>query len=78
MFRKFKIRFADRTLLTFAGRGSITLPNLTLNSVPQVPNLTCNLVSIRKLTRDFNRVIMVYLYLEFQDLHSGRTIGKLR
>ena len=52
---------------------------LTLNLVLLVPNLTCNLLSISKLTKDLKCVTKFYSnYYEFQDLESGRMIGNAR
>ena len=54
-------------------------PNRTLHSVLHVPNLSCNLVSISKLTRDLQCVVKFFpSYCEFQDLHLGRMIGSAK
>ena len=54
-------------------------PNITLHSVLHVPNLSCNLVSISKLTRDLQCVAkFIPSYCEFQDLHTGRMIGNAK
>ena len=61
-----KIRIADGSLSSVAGKGNIKLSNMTLFSVLHVPNLTCNLVSISKLTNDLNCVAKYYpSYCEF-------------
>ena len=74
-----KIRIADGSLSSVAGKGNIKLSNMTLFSVLHVPNLTCNLVSISKLTIDLNCVAKFYLsYCEFQNLLSGRMIGNAK
>lgn len=47
-----KIKIADGSLSAIAGKGSIILSStLTLHNVLHVPNLSCNLLSISKLTR---------------------------
>ena len=72
----FKIRITDGTLSFVAGKGTIKLQNLTLNFFLHVPKLTCNLVSISKLTKDLNCVAKFSsICCEFQDLHSGTMIG---
>ena len=51
--------------------------SLELNSVLYVPSLSCNLLSVRKLTKDLNCTAKFTPYCcEFQDLSSGRMIGK--
>ena len=53
--------------------------SLELNSVLYVPNLSCNLLSVRKLTKDLNCTAKFFpSCCEFQDLSSGRTIRKAR
>ena len=75
----FKIRIADGSLSSVAGKGNIKLSNMTIFSVLHVPNLTCNLVSISKLTNDLNCVAKFYpSYCEFQDLLSGRIIANAK
>lgn len=50
-----KIRIEDRTFSTIAAVGSIPISkSLTLHNVLHVPNLSCNLLSISKLTHDLN------------------------
>ncbi|RDX78994.1 hypothetical protein CR513_40637, partial [Mucuna pruriens] len=50
-----KIRTVDGTLSTIARSGSIPLsPLIILHDVFHVPNLSCNLLSISKLTHDMN------------------------
>ncbi|KAK3037075.1 hypothetical protein RJ639_029917 [Escallonia herrerae] len=51
--RNKKIKIADGSLPTIAGTGSIVLsPSITLRNVLHVPKLSCNLLSISKLTND--------------------------
>ena len=49
----FKVEIADGSLSTVVGTRTISIsPNSELNSVLYVPNLSCNLLSIGKLTWD--------------------------
>ena len=58
------VRIADGSLSKVAGIGSVTITNdLTLKSVLLVPNLTCNLLSISKLTKDLNCITIFFLKL---------------
>lgn len=63
-----------------AGKGSVVLSKtLVLKSVLHVPNLSCNLLSISKLTQDQNCVIKLNSSsCQFQELISGRMIGNAR
>ena len=48
-----KIKIADDSLSAVAGKGAIIIsPLLTLQDVLHVPNLSCNLLFVSKLTRD--------------------------
>jgi hypothetical protein len=75
-----KITVADGSLTTVAGQGTIPLnPVFTLQRVLHVPNLTANLLSIRKLIKDINCSVTFFLdHCIFQDLATGRTIGQAR
>ncbi|KAI3450102.1 hypothetical protein Pfo_006767, partial [Paulownia fortunei] len=75
-----KVKIADGSLSTVAGKGSIKLSNhLTINSVLHVPNLTCNLLSVNKLTLEHNCVAKFFPSMcQFQEISSGRTIGSAR
>ena len=45
-----EIKIVDGSLSTVAGKGSIIIyPLLTLQDVLHVPNLSCNILSVRKL-----------------------------
>ncbi|KAJ4700914.1 Retrovirus-related Pol polyprotein from transposon TNT 1-94 [Melia azedarach] len=49
---------------------------MVLSPVLYVPNLSCNLLSISKLTQDMNCVTKFFpTYCEFQEMESGKTIG---
>ena len=53
--------------------------NLVLKSVLHVPNLSCNLLSISKLTSDCNCSVQFFdRHCVFQDLQSGRAIGNAK
>ena len=67
------------TLSSVHGKCTIKISNMTLHSVLHILNLTCNLVFISKLTKDFNCVAKLYLsYCEFQDLSLGKTVGNVK
>lgn len=75
-----KIRIADGTLSTVAGKGSVILsPHITLKNVLHVPNLACNLLSISKLAVDQNCEAKFSTFqCIFQDISSGKTIGSAK
>ena len=75
-----KIKIADGSLSAIAGKGSVFIsPSLTLHNVLHVPNLSCNLLSISKITQDHQCQANFYpSSCEFQELTSGRTIGNAR
>ncbi|KAL6348502.1 hypothetical protein AAG906_009962 [Vitis piasezkii] len=76
----FKIQIANGSLSSVVDKGIVSIsPNITLQSVLHVPSLSCNLVSISKLTRELQCVAKFFLsHCEFQDLHSGRMIGSAK
>ena len=56
-----KIKIADGSFSAIAGKGSVVLsPVLTLKNVLHVPNLSCNLMSVSKLTQDTNCQIIFF------------------
>ena len=75
-----KIKITDGSLSAIAGKGSVFIsPSLTLHNVLHVPNLSCNLLSISKITHDHQCQVNFYpSYCEFQELTSRRTIGNAR
>lgn len=75
-----KIKIADGSFSAIAGKGSVVLsPVLTLNDVLHVPNLSCNLMSVSKLTRDINcQTNFFRSHCVFQDLNSGKMIGSAK
>ena len=75
-----KIKIADGSFSTIAGKGSIVISSsLTLHNVFHVPKLSCNLLSISKLTQDQKYNANFFpSRCEFQDSNSGRMIGSAR
>ncbi|KAI3465995.1 hypothetical protein Pfo_022658 [Paulownia fortunei] len=75
-----KVKIADGSLSSVVGKGSVQISKkLFLNSVLHVPNLSCNLVSISKLTRDLNcSAKFSSTHCVFQDLCTGKKIGSAR
>ncbi|KAK3019106.1 hypothetical protein RJ639_003788 [Escallonia herrerae] len=75
-----KIKIADGSLSTIVGTGSIVLsPSITLHNVLHVPKLSCNLLSISKLTNDLKCQANFYsTRCGFQEMVSGRMIGSVR
>ena len=56
-----KISTADGSLSTIAGQGNVLINQaLTLKNVLHVPNLSTNLLSIHKLTKDLNCNVIFY------------------
>ena len=75
-----KVRIADGNFSPIVGKGLIRLSErIDLKSVLHVPNLTCNLLSVSKLSRDSNCCVIFHeSYCLFQDQSSGKTIGSAR
>lgn len=75
-----KIKIADGSLSAIAGKGSVILsPKLTLKDVLHVPNLSCNLLSITKLTKDINcQANFFHSHCTFKDLSTGKMIGNAK
>ena len=73
----FFVKIVDGSVSEVIGIGTIpTNESLTLNSVLFVPKLTCNLLSVRKLTKDLKcQANFCSTRCDFQDLESGKTIG---
>ena len=72
-----KVKIVDGSLASIAGTGTIILgPHITLFNVHHVPKLSCNLLSISKLTKDLNRAAyFLPNHCEFQDVTSRKRIG---
>ena len=71
-----KVKIVDVSLATIAGTGTIILrPHITLFNVFHVPKLSCNLLSINKLTKDLNcATYFLPNHCEFQDMTSRKRI----
>ena len=74
------VRIADGSLSKVVGIESIVISkDLILKSVLLVPNLSYNLLSISRLTKDLKCVTNFSSKLyEFQDLELGRMIGNVK
>lgn len=57
--------------------GTMQLPNgLKIDGVLNIPNFECNLLSVSKLTREFNCALTFFPgFCTMQDLHSRKLIG---
>lgn len=77
--RNIKIRIANGTFSAIVGTRDVQItPNITLKSTLHVPKLTCNLLSINKITQDLNCLVQLsYSDCVFQD-HSGKKIGNAK
>lgn len=75
-----KIKIADGSLSTIAGKGSIAISkSLVLHNVLHVLNLLCNLLSISKLTCDLKCCAkFLPTHCEFQEMEPGRMIGSAK
>ena len=75
-----KVRIADGSYSPIAGNGLINLSKtISLKNVLHVPKLTCNLLSVSKLSRDSNcRVIFSKYHCVFQEQNSGKMIGSAK
>ena len=75
-----KIKIAYGSLSFVAGKRTVQISNsIILYSVLHVPNLSCNLLSVSKLTHDFNCSANFSLTnCVFQDLCTGKRIGSAK
>jgi len=74
--KELTVLMADGSMSTVKGHGSICVAGLKLKTVLYVPSLTCNLLSISKLTRDMDcTVTFLPSRCVFQDRTSGKMIG---
>ena len=75
-----RITIANGTSVSIKGQGTFTLsPNITLQKVLHVPNLSTNLVSIHRFTNDLNcHANFSPNVCEFQALKTGKMIGAAR
>ena len=72
-----KVKIANGSLATVVRTGTIILgPHITLFNVLHVPKLSCNLLSISKLTKELSCAdYFLPNHCEFQDMTSGKRIG---
>ena len=79
-FDNYTIRIADGTLSKVVGIGTVIISkDITLNSILFVPNLDCNLLSVSKITRDFNCITKFSSNIcVFQVLNLARKIGSAK
>ena len=75
-----KIKVADGSYSAIAGTGSIKISScLTLKDVLHIPRLSCNLLSVGKITLNQHyRANFFPYHCEFQDLASGKTISNAK
>ena len=78
--RNKKVRIADGNFSPIAGKGLIKIhEEINLKSVLHGPKLACNLLHVRKLSRDSNCCVIFYeSHCVFQDRNSGKMIGSAR
>ena len=70
------VLMADGTQSLVKGKGSVCVADLLLESVLHVPNLSFNLLSVSKLTRDLDCIVRFFpSYCIFQDRSSTKVIG---
>lgn len=77
---KLQVKLADGSYASVAGIGTVILtPLIVLKNVLHVPDLTYNLISVKKIARDHQcRVIFTEFDCVFQDRNSGKMIGVAR
>ncbi|KAJ9691385.1 hypothetical protein PVL29_013539 [Vitis rotundifolia] len=75
-----RVRIADGNFSPIVGKGLIKISEgIDLKFVLHVPKLTCNPLSVSKLSRDSNCCVIFYeSHCIFQDPSSGKTIGSAR
>ena len=74
------MKIVNGSFLTIIGKGSIKISSLlTLYNVPHFPNLSCNLLSISKLTSYIKYQANFFSsQCEFQDLNLEKMISNAR
>lgn len=75
-----KVKIADGSFTVVAGVGIIELsPRIMLKGIHHVLNLSCNLLSVNKITKDLQCVVNFTPSLcVFQKQNSGKKIGNTR
>ena len=78
--RNHRVKFVDGSYTVIAGIGTIEIgPMISLKEVLHVPNVSYNLISIRKITKELNCLVKFSpTDCVFQDRISGRTIGNAK
>lgn len=78
--RNLKIKIADGSFATIAGIGTVNIsPFISLKDDFYVPKLSCNLLSVSKITRDLNcTVVFSHSHCIFQDMILGMRIGSAK
>ncbi|MFS7905051.1 putative RNA-directed DNA polymerase [Helianthus anomalus] len=71
------VRIPNGDFIPVKGKGSSTLPNGTeIRDVLYIPDFTCNLLSISRLTRDLHCTVTFFPdFFVMQDLNSKKLIG---
>ena len=75
-----KVTIADRSFVLIIGKGSVSVSSsLTLDSILHVPKISCNVLSINKVTKSWNSCVTFYpTHCIFQDLAPGKRIGSVK
>jgi len=75
-----QITVANGTHIPITGHGNVSfLSSLNLKDVLHVPNLSNNLISVKKLTHDLKCFVTFFpIHCVFQDLAIGRKIGTVK
>ena len=75
-----RVKVADGSYALVAGIGTVAIsPKISLQSVLYVPKLSCNLISISKITKDLECMInFSSTACVFQDKIMGRMIGNAK
>ena len=75
-----KIQVANGSLTPVSGKNNVSVtPKITLSSVLHVLNMSCNLLSISKLTKSQNYSVTFFsTHCVFEDLTTGKVIGSAK
>ena len=75
-----KIQVANGSLTPVSGKNNVSVtPKITLSSVSHVLNMSCNLLSISKLTKSQNYSVTFFsTHCVFEDLTTGKVIGSAK
>ena len=74
-----KICIVDGSFTSIAEKGTISMSTkLTLHSVLHVLKLTCNLLSVSKISKDANYHVFCESHCTFQNQNLGETIGSAK